>query len=44
MFKRRRIVDGQFSLCFVVPINCMVFLCLKRPKINEKDAGYGLPI
>ena len=35
---RHRIVDGHFSHIFVVKI-CNV--CLKRPKINEKDAGVG---
>ena len=31
-----RILDGHFSHIFVVKI-CNV--CLKRPKINEKEAG-----
>ena len=32
------ILDGHFSHIFVVKI-CNV--CLKRPKINEKEAGVG---
>ena len=35
---QHRILDGQFSQIFVVKI-CNV--CLKRPKINEKEAGVG---
>ena len=30
------VLDGHFSHIFVVKI-----ACLKRPKINEKDAGFG---
>ena len=35
---RHRIMDGHFSHIFVVKI-CNI--CLKRPKINEKEAGVG---
>ena len=35
---RHHILDGHFSHIFVVKI-CNV--CLKRPKINEKEAGVG---
>ena len=35
---RHRILDGHFSHIFVVKI---VNVCLKRPKINEKEAGVG---
>ena len=35
---RHRILDGHFSHIFVVKI-CNV--CLKRPKINEKEARVG---
>ena len=35
---RHRILDGHFSHIFVVKI-CNV--CLKRLKINEKEAGVG---
>ena len=35
---RHRILDGHFSHIFVVKI-CNV--CLKRPKINKKEAGVG---
>ena len=35
---RHRILDGHFSHIFVVKI-CNV--CLKRSKINEKEAGVG---
>ena len=35
---QHRILDGIFSHIFVVTI-CNV--CLKRPKINEKEAGVG---
>ena len=36
---RHRILDGYFSRIFVVKIVMMFFL--KRPKINEKEAGVG---
>ena len=35
---RLHILDGHFSHIFVVKI-CNV--CLKRPKINKKEAGVG---
>ena len=35
---RRRILDGHF-FTLICCKNCIV--CLKRPKINEKDAGVG---
>ena len=35
---RHRILNGHFSHIFAVKI-CNV--CLKRPKINEKEAGVG---
>ena len=35
---RRRILDGHF-FTFICCKNCNV--CLKRPKINEKEAGIG---
>ena len=35
---RRRILDGHF-FTFVCCEDCNV--CLKRPKINEKEAGVG---
>ena len=35
---RRRILDGHF-FTFICCKNCNV--CLKRPKINEKEAGVG---
>ena len=36
---RHCILDGDFSHIFAVK-NCNV--CLKRPKINEKEAGVGI--
>ena len=36
---RHCILDGHFSHIFAVK-NCNV--CLKRPKINEKEAGVGI--
>ena len=35
---RHHLLDGNFSHIFVVKI-CNV--CLKRPKINKKEAGVG---
>ena len=34
---RHRFMDGHFSNCFVV--NIVMFVCLKRPKINETEGG-----
>ena len=34
---RRRILDGHISHLFAVKIK----VCLKRPKINKKEAGVG---
>ena len=34
---RHHILDGHFSHIFVVKID----VCLKKPKINEKEAGVG---
>ena len=36
---RHRILDGHFST-FICCKNCND-VCLKRPKINEKEAGVG---
>ena len=36
---QHRILEGNFLHIFVVKIE--LFVCLKRPKINEKEAGYG---
>ena len=35
-----RILDGHFSHIFVVGKNCND-VCLKKPKINEKEVGVG---
>ena len=35
---RHRILDGHF-FTYICCKNCIV--CLKRPKINEKEAGVG---